>query len=58
MVTFINRLTGTKMRVADERKEEYLRAGHKLALSCEKPKEEVKPVEEVVVKKRSTRKKK
>lgn len=25
------------MWVADERKEEYLRAGHKLALSCAKP---------------------
>ena len=57
MIELINRLTGTKMRVADERKDEYLRAGHKLALTCEKPKEE-KPVEEVAPKKRSTRKKK
>lgn len=31
MVEFINRLTGSKMRVADERKQEYLEAGHKLA---------------------------
>ena len=31
MVTFINSLTGTEMLVADDRKEEYLAAGHKLA---------------------------
>lgn len=53
MVTLINALTGTIMRVADERKDEYLRAGHKLALSCEKPVEE--PVEEKP--KKRTRKK-
>lgn len=56
MIELINRLTGTKMRVADERKDEYLRAGHALALTCEKPKVE-KPVEDAP-KKRSTRKKK
>ena len=57
MIKLINNLTGTEMWVADERKDEYIRAGHKLALTCEKPVDE-KPVEEVVVKKRSTRKKK
>ena len=57
MIKLINNLTGTEMWVADERKDEYIRAGHTLALTCEKPVDE-KPVEEVVVKKRSTRKKK
>ena len=32
MVTFINSLTGTEMLVADDRKEEYLAAGHRLAV--------------------------
>ena len=31
MIKFINALTGTEMFVADDRKEEYLAAGHKLA---------------------------
>lgn len=31
MITFINSLTGTEMLVADDRKEEYLAAGHRLA---------------------------
>ena len=31
MVKFINALTGTEMLVADDRKEEYLAAGHRLA---------------------------
>lgn len=31
MIEFINRLTGGTMWVAEERKEEYLAAGHKLA---------------------------
>ena len=31
MVVFINALTGTEMLVADDRKEEYLAAGHRLA---------------------------
>lgn len=39
MIKFVNRLTGTIMWVADERKDEYLRAGHRLALSCAKPSE-------------------
>lgn len=37
MIKFVNRLTGTIMWVADERKDEYLRAGHKLALDSAKP---------------------
>lgn len=38
MIKFIHNLTGTVMWVADERKEEYLRAGHKLApVPCAKP---------------------
>lgn len=31
MIKFINSLTGTDMLVADDRKEEYLAAGHRLA---------------------------
>ena len=31
MVVFINSLTGTEMLVADNRKDEYLAAGYKLA---------------------------
>lgn len=31
MIKFINKLTGTLMWVTDERKEEYIAAGHKLA---------------------------
>lgn len=38
MIKFVNAFTGTDMWVADERKDEYLRAGHKLALEkSEKP---------------------
>ena len=32
MVKFINKLTGNAMYVADDRKNEYLSAGHRLAL--------------------------
>lgn len=31
MIKFINSLTGTEMLVADDRKEEYIAAGHRLA---------------------------
>ena len=63
MIKFIHSLTGTVMWVADERKEEYLRAGHRLApVPCakpakvvveEKPKEVVKeePVKATPIKK-------
>ena len=37
MIEFRNRLTGTKMWVADERKDEYLAAGHVLAADTQKP---------------------
>lgn len=33
MIKFINALTGTEMLVADDRKEEYMAAGHRLAAS-------------------------
>ena len=45
MIKFINSLTGTEMLVADDRKEEYLAAGHKLAEGAsiaEKPVKETK----------------
>lgn len=37
MIKFINRTFGNEMWVADERKEEYLAAGHKLAVENPKP---------------------
>lgn len=43
MVRFINRLTGNVMFVADERKDEYLAAGHKLADGAGPAKEAAKP---------------
>jgi hypothetical protein len=43
MVEFINALTGTLMQVPDDRKEEYLAAGHKLA--AETPSETKEPAE-------------
>jgi hypothetical protein len=58
MVKFIHKTTNTPMWVADERKDEYLAAGHKLAAELY-----AKPVEEAEVespkeeKKRSTKKK-
>lgn len=39
MIEFINRLTKTKMWVADERKDDYLAAGHILAAGSAKPTE-------------------
>lgn len=47
MTEFINRMTGTRMRVADDRVQEYLAAGHKpVAVPEEEKPEEVvkKPV--------------
>jgi hypothetical protein len=48
MITFINPYTGTETMVTDERKDEYLRAGFKLALEApaQKPVESVKEVKE------------
>lgn len=55
MIRFVNSLTGSIMWVADERKEEYLQAGHKLAAEpCAKPAEvsdEVIPAKTATVKK-------
>lgn len=54
MVEFINGFTGTQMWVADERKEEYEAAGHKLAASpvvAKEPTVEKKPVKKVASKK-------
>lgn len=45
MVKLINSLTGTEMFVADDRKEEYLAAGHKLAVIPSAKKTEPMPVE-------------
>lgn len=68
MIKLINKTTKTPMWVADERKDEYLEAGHKLASvpSAKKPVEEAKvedaeekPFElakEVKVTKRSSKK--
>ena len=53
MVKFINPLTGTETMVADERKDEYLGAGYKLA--PEFP--EVKPIEKPVVEEKPVEKK-
>ena len=49
MVRFINRFTNTEMWVTDERKYEYVAAGHILAVNAPSAKHtvEVKPVEEV-----------
>lgn len=58
MIKLINALTGVEMWVADERKDEYLRAGHKLAPTCEKPIEEKPEVVEKKTTKRAPRKKK
>ena len=56
MIKFVNRLTGTVMWVADERKDEYLRAGHKLALSCAKPSEVADEEPKKVAPKKATKK--
>ena len=53
MVKFINRITHTVMYVEDGRKDEYIKAGHKLVEDKPKPVETKKPV----AKKRTTRKK-
>ena len=47
MIKFINRVTGTEMWVADDRVEEYLAAGHELA---------VKPAEKPAKPKKTTKK--
>jgi len=67
MVRFINRFTNTEMWVTDERKDEYMAAGHLLVANAPsaKPTVEDKPVEKEVkqtpkkttVKKATTKKK-
>ena len=61
MVEFVNAFTGTKMWVADERKEEYMAAGHQLAASpsvATMPTEEPKKAttKKVAAKKTATKK--
>ena len=58
MVRFINRFTNTEMWVADERKNEYLAAGHSLAADAlsAKPAVDSEPEEKKVVKKTTTKK--
>ena len=46
MVVFINSLTGTEMLVADDRKDEYLAAGYKLAVNDSAEKEKAETVVE------------
>lgn len=46
MKEFIHSLTGTRMWVADDREQEYLAAGHRLAGS-EEPKDQDPPADEV-----------
>ena len=61
MIEFINRLTGTKMWVTDERKDEYLAAGHILAADSAKPaetEEKPKDTEEKPKEAKKTRKRK
>lgn len=48
MITFINPLTGTETLVVDERKEEYIKAGYKLAfMGSMEPDAEPEPIETV-----------
>ena len=57
MIKFVNRITNTEMWVADERKDEYLAAGHVLAAEISaKPTETVEAKEEQP-KKAATKKK-
>lgn len=60
MIKLINKSTKTPMWVADERKDEYLAAGHRLAAepSAKKPVEEEKVEEVKEVKPKKTPKKK
>lgn len=60
MVQFVNKRSGLIFLVADERKDFYLAAGHRLAVevSAEKPSEPVTVEEKKPVKKKSTTKKK
>ena len=68
MIAFVNAVTGTEMLVADDRREEYIAAGHKLVAVpsakkaepvAEKPKEEPQKVvsKKAPVRKTATKKK-
>lgn len=56
MISLINPYTGTETIIADERKDEYLGAGYKLASDAQKQIEE--PVKTKAVRKKATPKKK
>lgn len=57
MVKLINTFTGTEMWVADERQDEYIAAGHKLAADpVSKPTEVVDEEPKKVVKKTTEKK--
>lgn len=60
MRKLINKITGTDMWVADNRVDEYLAAGHKLAANPEKPimNEPVEEAEEEPVKKPAAKRRK
>lgn len=62
MVVFINSLTGTEMLVADDRKEEYLAAGHRLAaddsFKAEKAETVIEKPKKAIIKKSTDSKKK
>ena len=63
MIKFTNALTGTEMLVADDRKDEYLAAGHILAAipiakKAETVQEEPKKVNKAPTRKSATAKKK
>ncbi len=60
MVQFVNKRSGLIFLVADERKDFYFAAGHRLAaeVSAEKPSEPVTVEEKKPVKKKATTKKK
>ena len=55
MIKFVNRITGTTMWVADERKDEYLAAGHHLAASSSAKPISVTPVESVKIPEKETK---
>ena len=42
MIEMVNKVTGTTMWIADNRVDEYLRAGHSLAMEIVKPEEPIR----------------
>ena len=57
MVEMINALTGTLMTVTDERVDEYLAAGHRLAVETPTSKEPEEKPKKATTKKATTKKK-